>query len=64
MGEVVEVDSKGRIVIPISIRNKLALKEGDQLVAEIRSDEIVIYRVLEENVLPIKSNGLKDFLSE
>jgi len=62
MREVVEVDSKGRIVIPNSIRSKFGFKEGTQLVIEIRSDEIVVRKIPEETVDHIKPDNLKDFL--
>jgi len=45
MGEIVEVDEKGRIVIPSSIRTKLGLGEGTQLVVAIISDQITISRI-------------------
>jgi AbrB family looped-hinge helix DNA binding protein len=48
MGEVVEVDSNGRIVIPISIRDKLGIENGVRLVLEIKGDEIVLTRLVEE----------------
>jgi AbrB family looped-hinge helix DNA binding protein len=38
MGEVVEMGSKRRIVIPSSIRNKFALREASQPVVDIRDD--------------------------
>jgi len=45
MGEMVEVDSKGRIVIPIHIRNTLGIEKGAKLILEIRHSEIVITRL-------------------
>lgn len=45
MGEVVEVDEKGRILIPISIRNILSIEKGIKLVLEVRDNQIVITRI-------------------
>ncbi|MGD0550677.1 MAG: AbrB/MazE/SpoVT family DNA-binding domain-containing protein [Candidatus Bathyarchaeia archaeon] len=35
MGEIVEVDEKGRIVIPATVREKLGVGKGSQLTLEI-----------------------------
>ena len=64
MGEIVEVDSKGRIVIPSSIRSKLGLGEGTQLVLEVRGDEVVLSRILTVSPALDRENSLKDFLCE
>lgn len=37
-----KVSSKGQIVLPISIRNKLRIREGDPLEAVIEGDHIVL----------------------
>jgi len=63
MGEVVEIDSKGRIVIPSSIRNKLGLSAGTALVVDIKGDEIVLSQIATEVVNQVKPDDLKDFLS-
>jgi len=63
MGEVVEVDSKGRIVIPSSIRNKFGLSEGTQLVIEIGDDKIVLSNIPNKATNQAKENSLRDFLS-
>lgn len=60
MGEIVEVDSKGRIVIPSSIRNKLGVREGTQF----KGDEIVLHRILEEVVDQTEPDNLKNFLTD
>ena len=64
MGEVVEIDSKGRIVIPSSIRNKFGLSDGARLVIEIRDDEIVLLRIVSKTTEQSnnKADSLKDFL--
>ena len=41
IGEVVEVDSKGRIVIPVSIRDRFGIGGGSKLVLELRDSEIL-----------------------
>jgi len=64
MREVVEVDSKGRIVIPCEIRDKLGLSESSILVVDIRGDEIVVHRVYEQSVKELESDNLKSFLTE
>lgn len=63
MGEVVEVDSKGRIVIPSSIRSKLGLEKGTSLQAEVRGDEIVLSKIVAEaEQVESEANSLKGFL--
>jgi AbrB family looped-hinge helix DNA binding protein len=37
-----KVSSKGQVVLPISIRNKLRIKTGDPLEARIQGDRIVL----------------------
>jgi AbrB family looped-hinge helix DNA binding protein len=64
MGEVVEVDSKGRIAIPSSIRNKFGLGKGKQSVVEIRGDEIVVFRVFVEHTVEERGTNMKDFLED
>ncbi len=61
MGEVVEVDEKGRILIPISMRNALGIEKGLKLVLDIRGREIVIARI---DIQPAKDDPeeLKGFL--
>lgn len=62
MGEIVEMDSKGRILIPISIRNTLGIEKGVKLVLEIRDNQIVITRI---EIQPAKEGHqeLKGFLT-
>jgi AbrB family looped-hinge helix DNA binding protein len=61
MGEVVQIDSKGRIVIPRPIRNRLGLREGTQVLVEATGEEIVLSRV---QIQPAKEGPqeLKSFL--
>jgi len=37
-----KVSSKGQVVLPIAIRNKLRIKEGDPLDAKIEGDHILL----------------------
>jgi AbrB family looped-hinge helix DNA binding protein len=37
-----KVSSKGQVVLPIAIRNKLRIKEGDPLEAKIEGDHILL----------------------
>jgi len=66
MGEMVEVDSKGRIVIPSSIRSRFGLNAGAQLVVDIRNDEVVLSRIVTGAIEQVKdtADSLKDFLSK
>lgn len=61
MGEIVEMDEKGRIVIPISVRNTFGIEKGVKLVLEIRGNEIVITKI---EIQPAKEEPeeLKGFL--
>ena len=42
MGTQVKVLQKGKITIPIEIRNKLAIKEGDSLTLEVRGGRLIL----------------------
>jgi AbrB family looped-hinge helix DNA binding protein len=66
MGEVVETDSKGRIVIPSSIRNKFGLDKGSQLLIESRDNEIVLSQIVPKALekTNTQTDSLKGFLSE
>jgi AbrB family looped-hinge helix DNA binding protein len=65
MGEIVEMDSKGRIVIPSSIRNRFGLGEGALLLIEIRGDEIVLSGIaVEAEQAKPGADSFKDFLTE
>jgi len=41
--ELVKIRKKFQITLPLSIRGKLALEEGDFMTAEVRGDEIVLH---------------------
>jgi len=67
----VKVDRYGRIVLPRNVRDELGLRENDELVLDVREDEIVI-RVqrddLEKRVNDLveylKSHSPKPFVAE
>jgi AbrB family looped-hinge helix DNA binding protein len=40
-----KVSSKGQIAVPAEIREKVGLKEGSEVVLEIRGEEIVMRRI-------------------
>ena len=54
MGEIVEMDGKGRIVIPKGIREKLDLSEGKKLSVETDGNRIVLKAI----DLPVSDNPL------
>ena len=39
---VVRVDSKGRIVIPKQLREKLGIKEGDMVVLQLENSRLIV----------------------
>ena len=57
--EIVNVSSRGQIVIPGKIRKSMDIKEGSKLVAIERNNEIVLMK--EEGVLKtLESSGKED----
>jgi len=62
MAEIVEVDEKGRIVIPSSIRDKLGIERGAKLVLEVGDNEIVLSRIDVFQPKKEESQELKAFL--
>jgi len=64
MGEVVEVDEKGRIVIPGDVRDKLGLKKGDSISLEVQDHSIVLAKLETEPIVGGNENMLKSFLSD
>jgi AbrB family looped-hinge helix DNA binding protein len=56
MIEMLRLSTKGQVMIPKSVRDRLDLKKGDKLVAFTRRDMIVLRKVEgEENILSILS---------
>jgi antitoxin PrlF len=45
MQKIVKVTRKGQTTIPAEIREKLGIKEGDDLAVETRDDQIVFKRI-------------------
>ena len=63
MGWIVRLNGKGRIVIPGEVREKLGIKKGDNLILEIRGNEIVLFPYDARAKENLKKDDLKDFLS-
>jgi AbrB family looped-hinge helix DNA binding protein len=60
MTELLRLSSKGQVVIPKSVRERLNLKEGDRLVAFARRDLLVMRKVENgENILSILSEPVR-----
>jgi AbrB family looped-hinge helix DNA binding protein len=60
MTELLKLSSKGQVVIPKSVRERLDLKEGDRLVAFARRDLIVMRKVGDgENILNVLSEPIR-----
>jgi len=61
MIELLRLSTKGQVVIPKSVRDRLNLKEGDKLVAFTRRDMIVLRKIeSEENILSILSQPVRE----
>ena len=43
--DVVTVSSKGQVVLPVSIRDRLSIRDGDKLAA-FASDDVIMLKVL------------------
>ena len=51
--ELTRISSKGQVVIPLSIRKRLALKDGETLAVSTKDDILVLKKIenpLEENL--------------
>ncbi len=60
MTELLKLSSKGQVVIPKSVRERLDLKEGDRLVAFARRDLLVMRKVGDgENILNVLSEPIR-----
>jgi len=61
MIELLRLSSKGQVVIPKAIRDKLNLKEGDRLIVFARGNLLVFRRIEgEESVLSILSQPVRE----
>jgi len=65
--------SKGQMTVPAAFRKKLGLKPGEQVLVEMRGNEVIIQknnwlenlrRVQEENRLYMKKRGIKPLTNE
>lgn len=57
--EIINVSSKGQVVLPLKMRNKLKINSGDKLFIYCNEDSILI----KKNKLPSKEefeNGIKE----
>jgi len=63
MGWIVRLNGKGRIMIPSEVREKLGIKKGDNLILEIRDNQLVLLTYDGEATNHAKKQELKDFLS-
>lgn len=61
MVELLKLSSKGQVVIPKAIRNKLNLREGDRLILFSRGNLLILRRVEgEESVLSILTQPVRE----
>ena len=61
MIELLRLSSKGQVVIPKSIRNKLNLKEGDRLIFFTRGNLLVLRKIEgEESILNVLSQPVRE----
>lgn len=61
MIELLRLSSKGQVVIPKSIRNKLNLKEGDRLIFFTRGNLLVLRKIEgEESILSVLSQPVRE----
>ncbi len=73
MGEIVEIDDKGRIVIPKNVRDQLGFVDGSKLVIESDGKKIILRGLelkevdeeesVKKNDDAINGNHLRQFLS-
>ena len=62
MGWIVRLNGKGRVVIPIEIREKLGIKKGDNLMLDVREDEITLTILSGKKAENSRAIHLKSFL--
>lgn len=58
------LDDKGRIVIPREVRDKFGLKKGDALQLEIRGNEMMLTKLSTEATVRVSERELNEFLSK
>lgn len=65
MIDVTKISSKGQIVIPKPIRERLKLKEGDKLIAYARENLIILRRLEEEeSILSLLSQPIRKKIAD
>ena len=42
--EIVRIRAKGQVTLPLFVRQKLQVEEGDYLVCEVEGDRLVLYK--------------------
>jgi len=63
MGWVVKMDEKGRVVIPVEVREKFGLQRGTYLILEARGNQLVLFAYDQAATEISPENGFKGFLS-
>jgi len=64
MIDVTRISSRGQVVIPKSIRDRLKLREGDKLIAFARNNLIILRRYEEESILGLLSQPIREKMTE
>ena len=62
MGWIVRLDEKGRLVIPNEVREKVGIKKGEDLVLEIKNENIILTKLNSRITEDTKKNELREFL--
>ena len=60
MGEIVKIDEKGRIVIPVEIRDKMGLKKGDNLTLDVKDIRLILSPI-RTDIPDLKENNSSTF---
>jgi len=60
MIDVIRMSSRGQVVIPKSIRDRLNLREGDKLIALARGNLVILRRYEEESILGLLSQTIRE----
>ena len=64
MIDVTKISSRGQVVIPKSIRDRLKLREGDKLIAFAKNNLIILRRYEEESILGLLSQPVREKMAE
>ena len=57
MGKLVEIEERGRILIPKEIRKRLNLKPGKRLVIDTQDSKIIIVPAMQKEMFIAELNG-------